>query len=135
MKKNILILSLIFAFSALSASDFEDFGGMKKINKIVNEFSVKLQANEQMKSFFVESDMERFKSKLAEQFCAELGGPCKYTGQNMKRAHKGHDIKASHFYKLVEVLQETMRENNVSLRMQNKLLAKLAPMNKDVINH
>jgi hemoglobin len=135
MRKIIFILSIIFVYSAYSASDFEAFGGMKKINKVVQELAVKLQANEQMKPFFVESDMERFKSKLAEQFCVELGGPCKYTGKNMKRTHKGHDIKAGHFYKLVEVLQETMRENNISLRVQNKLLAKLAPMNKDVINH
>ncbi len=135
MKNIILMITLIISFASYSSSDFEKFGGMKKINKIVDEFTLKLQSNEKMKPFFVETDIKRFKEKLAEQFCAELNGPCKYSGKNMKRAHKGHDIKASHFYKLVEVLQQTMRENDISPRLQNKLLAKLAPMNKDVINH
>ena len=135
MKKIIFIIALLLTQSLFAKSNFDKFGGEVKLKKIVNEFTVKLQNNVHMKAFFKETDIKRFQEKLYEQFCSELGGPCKYTGKNMKRSHKGHEINQNNFYKLVEILQETMSENEISNSLQNKLLKKLAPMYKDIVNN
>ena len=61
-----------------------------------------------------------------------LGGPCGYTGRDMKSSHKGLDIGRGHFNALVEDLQIAMDKRGIPFRAQNKLLAKLAPMHREI---
>lgn len=134
--KNFLLLFVILT-NTLIASDlgaYNDFGEKAGLNKVVDDLMINLLANEKTRPFFEKADQVRIKEKLVEQFCVELGGPCTYTGQNMKRAHKGHDINSSQFYSLVEALQDSMNKNKIPQRAQNKLLAKLAVMHKEIIN-
>lgn len=126
-----------FLFSSLQAADlssFEAFGGKAGLVKVVDDTMINLLADKSTRPFFEKADQVRIKEKLVEQFCVELEGPCTYTGQNMKRAHKGHEINTHQFNALVEALQKAMVKNNIPQRAQNKLLAKLAPMHKDIIN-
>lgn len=126
----ILLTSLA---SAKDLSTYEAFGEKPGLVKVVDDLMVYLLADQKLKPFFEKIDQASFKTKLVEQFCVELDGPCTYTGQNMKRAHKGQEINSGHFYALVEALQKSMNQNKIPQRAQNKLLAKLAPMHKDVI--
>lgn len=127
------IFILTFSLS-LFAGTYEDFGSKEGLVKVVDDTMINLLADARTKPFFEKADQTRIKEKLVEQFCAELEGPCTYTGQNMKRAHKDHDINSAHFYALVEALQKAMDKNKIPSRAQNKLLSKLAPMHKDIIN-
>jgi hemoglobin len=52
----------------------------------------------------------------------------------MKQAHAGMDINKNNFNALVEVLQQAMEAQGIAFTAQNKLLAKLAPMHRDIIN-
>jgi hemoglobin len=70
--------------------------------------------------------------KLKEQLCAATGGPCTYTGRDMKTAHAGMGVERSNFNALVEDLQIAMNKRGIPFRAQNKLLAKLAPMHRDI---
>lgn len=125
---------ILFISLSAVAGPFEDFGAKEGLVKVVDDTMINLLADERTKPFFEKADQTRIKEKLVEQFCAELEGPCTYTGQTMKRAHKGHEINSAHFYALVESLQKAMNKNKIPQRAQNKLLAKLAPMHKDIIN-
>ncbi len=127
------IFVLTLCFSAF-AGTFEDFGSKEGLVKVVDDTMINLLADARTKPFFEKADQTRIKEKLVEQFCVEIEGPCTYTGQTMKRAHKGHDINSAHFYALVEALQKAMDKNKIPNRAQNKLLSKLAPMHKDIIN-
>lgn len=127
------IFILLFSLSAL-AGPFEDFGAKEGLVKVVDDTMINLLADARTKPFFEKADQTRIKEKLVEQFCVELEGPCTYTGQTMKRSHKGQDINSAHFYALVESLQKAMDKNKIPQRAQNKLLSKLAPMHKDIIN-
>lgn len=51
----------------------------------------------------------------------------------MASSHKDHGITTREFNALVEALQEAMDEEGVPFRAQNKLLAKLAPMKRDIV--
>jgi hemoglobin len=62
------------------------------------------------------------------------GGPCRRKGPDMKQAHAGMDINKNNFNALVEVLQQAMEAQGIAFTTQNKLLAKLAPMHRDIIN-
>ncbi|MBC7712114.1 MAG: group 1 truncated hemoglobin [Rhizobacter sp.] len=136
MLKIAFTLLFIFSTSSFAAdlSTYQDFGEKPGLTKVVDDLMVNLLANEKTRPFFEKADQVHIKEKLVEQFCVQIDGPCTYTGQTMKKAHKGHDIDTSEFYALVEALQESMNKNKIPQRAQNKLLAKLAPMHKDIIN-
>ena len=89
--------------------------------------------NPRTRPFFENSDQERIKLQLVEQFCVILGGDCSYSGRDMKTSHAGLGIDRADFNRLVEVLQVAMNEHKVPFRAQNKLLAKLAPMHREVV--
>ena len=114
---------------------FEAFGGKDGIDKVVAEFVTLIFANPQIGPFFKDSSPERLRKTLAEQFCAELSGPCTYTGQSMKQVHARFNIRREHFNVLVEELQTAMAHHDVPFWAQGKLLARLAPMNRDIIGN
>ncbi|HEX5693141.1 MAG TPA: group 1 truncated hemoglobin [Arenimonas sp.] len=111
----------------------EDFGGREGLDRLMDTFMAGLLADEQMGPFFANADQERVKRQLAEQFCVILGGDCEYSGRDMKTSHAGMGVDRADFNRLVEVLQVAMDEHGVPFRAQNKLLAKLAPMHREVV--
>lgn len=52
----------------------------------------------------------------------------------MKLAHAEMDIDKAHFNALVEVLQKSMSARGIPFSAQNRMLALLAPMHRDIIN-
>jgi hemoglobin len=83
---------------------------------------------------FLDIDIERLRDKLIEQLCFESGGPCVYTGDSMEESHKGLRLTPSDFNALVEHLQDAMDAEGVPTPAQNRLLARLAPMRRQVID-
>jgi hemoglobin len=71
---------------------------------------------------------------LVEQFCVEAGGPCTYGGLPMDQAHVGLDIDEGAFNALVEDLQLAMEDLEVPVSAQNRLLARLAPMQSEILH-
>lgn len=112
----------------------DEFGGMPGLRALMDDFMVILLDDPRMRPFFENVDQQRVKDKLAEQFCVILGGDCVYTGLDMVESHKGHEIRHADFNILVEDLQIAMERRGISTRAQNQLLAKLAPMYREVIN-
>lgn len=111
---------------------YKEFGEMAGLTALMDDFMVILLADERTRPFFQDADQPKIKKLLAEQFCVILGGPCTYSGRDMKSSHKGLDIGRGHFNALVEDLQIAMDKRGIPFRAQNKLLAKLAPMHREV---
>ena len=82
---------------------------------------------------FKKADQKNLKAQLTDQICMLSGGPCVYKGADMKSVHEDMDIKKAEFHALVEVLQVAMDSRSIPFATQNKLLALLAPMHRDVI--
>lgn len=116
------------------AGVFEEFGGMPGMTALMDEFMVVLLDDPRMRPFFEKVEHDRVKRQLAEQFCAILGGGCAYSGRDMVEAHAALAIDRADFNALVEDLQIAMDRRGIPFRAQNKLLAKLAPMHREVIN-
>lgn len=112
---------------------YKEFGEKAGLVKIMDDFMVNLLADPRTKSFFENSDQKRVKEQLVDQFCFILNGPCEYKGAKMKPIHSNLNINRENFNALVEQLQFAMDKNNVPFRAQNKLLAVLAPMHREII--
>ena len=111
----------------------DEFGGVEGLTALMDTFMAGLLADPQMGPFFANADQARVKRQLVEQFCVILGGDCTYTGRDMRSSHAGLGIDRADFNRLVEVLQVAMDQHGVPFRAQNKLLAKLAPMHREVV--
>lgn len=116
------------------SATFKDFGEKAGLVTLMDDFMVNLLADSRTRSFFDKVDQKRVKEQLVDQFCEILRGPCKYGGAEMKRIHAGMAINREAFNALVEALQVAMDKNKVPFGSQNKLLAILAPMHRDIVN-
>lgn len=111
----------------------DQFGGEAGLTRLMDDFMAGLLADERLGPFFANADQARIKRQLVEQFCVILGGDCTYTGRDMRSSHAGLDIARADFNRLVEVLQDAMDAQGIPFRAQNALLAKLAPMHREII--
>ncbi|SEK05581.1 group I truncated hemoglobin [Paraburkholderia diazotrophica] len=125
---------LLFAAPAHADDDslYRTFGGQAGLAKIIDDFYDLVLKDPRTAPYFDGAPIRRIKQKLGEQLCVLLGGPCTYTGRTMKRTHEGQNIDRAAFNAAVEDLQTAMDKNGVPFHAQNKLLAKLAPMYRDI---
>jgi hemoglobin len=112
---------------------YEVFGGEEGVGRIVDTMVDISLEDSRIAEILMASDLVRLRRTLKEQFCYILAGPCDYTGRDMASSHKDHGITNREFNALVENLQLAMNKEGVPFRAQNKLLAKLAPMQRDVV--
>jgi hemoglobin len=116
------------------AGVFEQFGGVEGLTALNEEFMALMLADPRLEPYFRNVDRPRVTRQLTEQFCAVLGGGCTYSGRDMVEAHAAFKIERAHFNALVEVLQVAMNKRGIPFRAQNKLLAVLAPMHREIVN-
>lgn len=125
---------LSWAQPAGNDAAFQDMGGKPGIRKVVDDFLAIAVADPRIMDTFDGADMENLAAMLTDQFCVLTGGPCHYEGKSMKEVHDGMDLTNAHFNALAEDLQEAMVRNKIPYRAQYVLIAKLAPMQRDVVS-
>jgi hemoglobin len=103
------------------------------IERITSDLVDRNAADPRIADIFRNQDLTRIKAMLADQFCYILGGPCRYTGKDMTTAHRYMGVRVADFNALVENLQKAMDKEGVVYHAQNRLLSKLAPMERAVV--
>jgi hemoglobin len=100
------------------------------IDRIVVDLIARCQRDPRIADIFKGTDLVRLHRTLVEQLCYISGGPCHYSGRDMATAHKDMGLQNHDFNALVEDLQAAMDQEGVPFQDQNRLLAKLAPMQR-----
>ncbi|HKQ79103.1 MAG TPA: group 1 truncated hemoglobin [Blastocatellia bacterium] len=124
---------LLGVASAQGQSLFDRLGGKDAIKAVVDEFVSRAAADTRINKKFGKSDIDRLKFELVEQICAATGGPCKYTGLDMKTAHKKMGVTEGEFNALVEDLVGALDKFNVQEKEKNELLGLLGPMKPQIV--
>lgn len=136
------LILLVFAIQATPVvaqnavtddSLYQALGAKEGIKTIVDDLLQLVVIDERIKKQFVDADMQHLAMRLNEQFCALSGGPCQYGGKDMKLIHAELHITNAQFNALAEDLQIAMDKSHVPAHEQNRLLAKLAPMQRTVV--
>jgi hemoglobin len=112
---------------------YQRLGGKEAITAVVDDFVARVAADNRINSFFATTDIPRLKRLLVEQICQASGGPCTYTGRDMKTAHKGMGVTDADFNALVEDLVATLDQLKVPAQEKSELLAVLGPMRSDIV--
>ena len=129
-----LATALLAAAPQARAALFDDVGGQAGIDRIVDDATARFLADPRVSKTFEETNMDRFKKMLSAQLCQLTGGPCEYRGHDMTTAHRGLAVNQAMFNALAEDLQDSMEAVGVSYHTQNRVLALLAPMQRDVVS-
>jgi len=103
------------------------------LQALMEDFVPRLLADARIGVFFKQTNRDHLIKQLTDQLCQESGGPCVYGGAPMRLAHQDMEIAKKDFNALVEVLQISMQARGIPFRVQNALLARLAPMHRDII--
>jgi hemoglobin len=115
------------------ASLYERLGGLDAITAVVHSFVARCAGDDRINQKFVRTDVPRLEKMLVDQVCEATGGPCTYTGRNMRGTHDGMGVTAGEFDALVEDLVETLNEFEVPQAEQDELLGLLAPMRGEIV--
>lgn len=126
-------LLLMSATVRAESTLFEQLGGETTLRKTVDELVVIMEADERINFTFANTDMPKFKQLLFEQICNLTGGPCKYTGRSMEESHRELAVTNTMFNALAEDLYIAFDRTGVPYRVQNKVMALLAPMQRDIV--
>lgn len=112
---------------------YDRLGGKPAITAVVDDFVARVAGDRRINRFFANTDVPPFKAKLVDQICEASGGPCKYTGKDMKAAHAGMGVTDADFTALVEDLVATLDKFKVPEQEKKELLGALGPMKKDIV--
>ena len=96
----------------------------------------RLATNEQEKRFFIGFSTDskgRIRQLLVDLLCKAAGGPCVYTGRDMKTSHAGSGITKADWDRSVGILAEVLNKIKVGPKEQQDLVSLLSPMEKDIV--
>ena len=124
--------------SAAARSLYDRLGGTTAIAGVVDGFVANVAADARINKFFTRvagdtAAMRDFKQKLVDQICQGTGGPCTYTGKDMRTAHQGMGLSNADFDALVEDLVKALDSAGVPQKDKDELLGILGPMRADIV--
>ena len=117
----------------MGKSLYERLGGKTVITAVVDQFVVNVAADTRINGRFATTDIPQLKKHLVDQICVATGGPCIYTGRDMKTTHAGMRITNADFGALVEDLVAALDRFKVPAREKSELLGLLGPMKTDIV--
>ena len=113
---------------------FEKYGGQETVDAVVEAFYVKNLSDTRIKHIFEGVNMTKLKAHQKRFVALALGGPNRYTGRTMKKAHEGLSLTSAHFDAVVENLAAALTEGGVSEEDVKTVAGVLEPMRADVVS-
>ena len=116
---------------------YQRLGGYDAIAAVTDEFIGRLASDEQEKRFFIGFSTDsktRIRQLIVDLICKSTGGPCVYSGRDMKTAHAGAGITKSDWDRTLKIFGEVLNKFKVPEKEQKELAALLAPLEKDIVD-
>ena len=108
-------------------------GGKPAITAVVEELVANVAADSRINARFANANVPRLKLLLVEQVCQASGGPCVYSGRDMRSAHAGMNITDAEFSALVEDLAKSLDKFQVAEQDKGELLALLGGLKSEIV--
>ncbi len=102
------------------------------IADVVEDLLYLIVDDERINQQFKGMNVAQFHRNLTDQLCELSGGPCEYSGREMRELHAAMRITDTQFNALAENLILAMEENHVPITAQNRLIKQLLPLYPDI---
>ena len=121
---------------AQEKSLYERVGGYNALAAVVDDFVGRLVADKQFEKFFAGHSIDskkRIRQHILDQFCAATGGPCVYTGRDMKTTHAGLGITEADWDAAAKHLAASLDKFKVPEKEKNEILSFVTSLKKDIV--
>ena len=125
------------AFSQSKDSLYKRLGGYDAVAAVTDDMLGRLIADPQLNKFFVglnDVSKTRIRQHFVDFLCKATGGPCAYTGQDMKTAHAGLNITEADWAAAVKDLQATLDKFKVPDRERGEVLSAVSSLKPDIVH-
>ena len=113
---------------------YQQLGEREGIANVVEDLLYLIVEDERINQQFKGMDVAQFHRNLTDQLCELSGGPCAYTGREMRELHSDMAITDTQFNALAENLILAMEKNDIPTGAQNRLIKQLVPLYPDIRN-
>ncbi|MCS3807315.1 group 1 truncated hemoglobin [Xanthomonas sp. 4461] len=114
---------------------YDELGGQAGIEALVETMLSRIADDQRIVDRFARVNIVMLNARLVQKFCHVADGPCPDTAKSMQQAHAHLAIREGDFNALVEDLNWAMDQQKIPRRTQNRLLARLAAMHGEIVNH
>ena len=115
---------------------YSRLGGYDAIAAVTDAFIGRMVADQALAPFFAGhsvNSLQKIRQLVVDQLCAATGGPCVYTGRDMKTTHTGLGITKAHWTSAVGHLVATLDQFKVPAKEKQELLAIASTLEKDIV--
>ena len=130
-------LTMPLAAGAQEKALYHRLGGYDAVAAVTDDLIGRLAVNPQLGKFLKGLSNDS-KKKLRQHFvdflCNATGGPCVYTGRDMKTSHAGLGITESDWNASVVDLTATLDKFKVPAKEKQEVLAAVATLKKDIVD-
>ena len=115
------------------ATLYERLGGLDAIRAVADSFVARAAGDDRINAKFARTDVPHLKKNFVDQLCEATGGPCTYTGRDMREAHDAMQVTAGEFDAFIQDLEGVLDEFNVPQTEHQELLGLLLPMREEIV--
>lgn len=117
---------------------FERLGGSSGIEQIVDEVAKRHLANPTIRARFLPfleppEKLQQLKVHLARFLELGSGGPQRYTGRDMKSAHRGMNISPAEYMAAVDDILASLATTGIDQQTRNDVLAIAWSLKADIV--
>jgi len=136
-----VVFSLLLLVSGASVmaqekSLYDRLGGYDGISKVVDDFIGRLVGDKQFEKFFIGQSTDsrkKIRQHIVDQFCSATGGPCLYTGRDMKTTHGGLGITEAEWNAAAKHLVASLDKFKVDEKSKGEVVAFVTTLKKDIV--
>jgi len=124
------------AFAQQQKTLYSRLGGYDAIAAVSDDFLGRLAGDPQFKHFFggLSADSQkRLRQHVVDFLCGATGGPCIYTGRDMKTAHTGLGITEADWNASVNHLIATLDKFKVPAKEKDEVVAAIGGLKGDIV--
>lgn len=112
---------------------FDRLGGRDGINSIVEKLLTNIGGDSRIRAHFTNLDLTRFKTNMGDLMCQLAGGPCRYTGKEIKTAHKPFLITEEDYQAFMDDLSKSLDAQQLAQADKDEFFAMLDKLKPDVV--
>ena len=140
MRLPFLVLALAASWTLASAGHaradgtlYDSLGGRPGVERLSARSVALYMSDPRLHSYFDDINPDFLRSRFVVFFCHVADGGCPYHGRSMAATHRGLHVDEAAFDAVVEDLQQALRDQGVPFHVQNRLIARLAPMERAIV--
>jgi hemoglobin len=115
---------------------YDRLGGYNAVASVVDDFIGRLVGDERFTKFFAghsTDSLKKIRQHIVNQFCEGTGGPCAYTGRDMKTTHAGLKITEADWDAAAKHLGASLDKFKVAKQEKDEVLAFVTTLKKDIV--